>query len=73
MGRPLVSVEIIVNLIGPAKTKTGRNNQTTVDANAHTKGIKTTGEKMGVLKIDKNGFREESNYTRNPMIIDEVL
>jgi len=64
---------MIVNLIGPTKTKTGLNSQTTVDANAHTKGIKTTGKKMGVLNIHKNGFRGESNCTRNPMIIDEVL
>jgi hypothetical protein len=41
-GRPLVSIETIVNLIGETKTKKGLKIQTSVDTNEYAKGIKIT-------------------------------
>ena len=50
-GKPLVSIETIVNLIGATKTKTGLNIQTAVDTNAYTKGIKVANEEMALSLI----------------------
>ena len=72
-GRPLVSIETIVNLIGSTKTKTGLSIQTAVDINAYTKGIKITDKEMSALDIQKNDFHGEWNYTLNPISNDQVI
>ena len=72
-GKPLISIETIVNLIGSTKTKTGLKIQTAVDTSPYVKGIKITDAGMAALGIHKNDFHGEWNYTLNPVKIDHVI
>ena len=72
-GKPLISIETIVNLIGSTKTKTGLKIQTAVDTSPYVKGIKITDAGMAALGIHKNDFHGEWNYTLNPVTIDHVI
>lgn len=65
-GKPLISIETIVNLIGATKTKKGLRIQTAVDTAEYAKGIKVTDEEMESLKIEKEVFHGEWNYTLHP-------
>jgi Rhodopirellula transposase DDE domain len=65
-GRPLVSVETIVNLIGSTKTKPGLSIKTAVDVNTYEKGIKVSDEDMAKLNLKKNEFHGEWNYEIHP-------
>lgn len=72
-GKPLVSIETIINLIGSTKTKKGLKIQTAVDMNPYIKGVKITDEEMNALDIKKNEFHGEWNYTLHPRKIDQVI
>jgi hypothetical protein len=65
-GRPLVSIETIINLIGATKTKKGLRIQTAVDASAYAKGIKVTDEELKALALEKEAFHGEWNYILHP-------
>lgn len=65
-GRPLVSIETIVNLIGATKTKKGLKIQTSVDVNEYTKGIKITDQEIKTLALEREEFHGEWNYTLHP-------
>lgn len=69
-GRPLVSIETIVNLIGATKTKKGLIIKTSVDTNEYPKGIKITDEKIKLLALAREAFHGEWNYTLRPRKID---
>lgn len=72
-GRPLVSIETIINLIASTKTKAGLQIKTAVDTTPYAKGIKITDKEMAVLDIRKNDFHGEWNYTISPVKIDHVI
>lgn len=72
-GKPLVSIETIVNLIGATKTKKGLNIKTSVDINEYTKGIKITDAEMEALAISRNEFHGEWNYVLYPRKIVQVI
>lgn len=72
-GRPLVSIETIVNLIGSTKTSKGLKINTAVDTNGYTKGIKISDREMADLEIEKHNFHGEWNYTLHPRKIDQVI
>lgn len=65
-GRPLVSIETIVNLIGATKTKKGLVIQTSVDTNEYAKGTKITDKEIQSLSIERDAFHGEWNYTIVP-------
>lgn len=65
-GRPLVSIETIVNLIGSTKTKQGLMIKTAVDTNEYAKGIKISDSDMKTLSVERNTFHGEWNYTIRP-------
>jgi len=65
-GRPLVSIETIVNLIGATKTKKGLKIQTSVDTNEYAKGIKITDQEIKTLALEREEFHGEWNYTLHP-------
>lgn len=72
-GKPLVSIETIVNLIGATKTKKGLMIKTSVDTNEYAKGIKITGAEMESLAIKRNEFHGEWNYVLYPRQIAQVI
>ena len=67
-GRPLESHEVVVNLIGSTKTKTGLNVRCVLDLNKYEKGIKISDEQMSALNISQNDFCGNWNYTIKPKI-----
>lgn len=67
-GKPLVSIETIVNLIGSTKTKKGLSIQTAVDTNDYSKGIKITDKEMSLLNLERRSFHGEWNYTIRPRL-----
>ncbi len=65
-GRPLVSIETIVNLIGATKTKKGLRIKTSVDTNEYANGIKITDQEIKTLALEREEFHGEWNYTLHP-------
>ena len=72
-GKPLVSIETIVNLIGSTRTKKGLRIQTSVDTNEYSKGIKVTDKEIESLSLERKAFHGEWNYTLYPRILAHVI
>ena len=69
-GRPLISIETIVNLIGSTKTKSGLRINTAVDTNEYAKGIKISEQEIAAMSIERMAFHGEWNYILRPYKID---
>ena len=67
-GRPLVSREVAVNLIGHTTTKQGLSIHSELDTNSYPPGRKVTAEQMESLCIRKDKFHGEWNYTISPTL-----
>jgi transposase len=65
-GKPLVSHEVIVNLISSTTTKTGLQVECGIDPNSYPKGIKVTDKELKAVKLLKDSFHDEWNYTIEP-------
>jgi DDE family transposase len=65
-GRPLVSFEVIVNLIADTTTATGLEIQAELDTNAYPKGRKVSDEELALVQIVRDAFHGEWNYTIKP-------
>jgi transposase len=68
-GKPLVSHEVIVNLIAATTTRTGLRVQSALDANTYASGIRISDEQMEELSIRRDEFHGEWNYTILPRIM----
>jgi hypothetical protein len=65
-GKPLVSHQVIVQLIGATTTQTGLTVRCEIDAGRYPKGIKVTPAEMAALAIEHDPFHGEWNYTISP-------
>jgi len=65
-GKPLTSYQVIINLITSTTTKTGLVVKARLDKKRYLKGIKVLNDEMKNLKIIKNTFHGEWNYTIKP-------
>jgi hypothetical protein len=65
-GRPLVSREVVVNLIGHTTTTEGLSIQSELDANSYPLGREVTDGQMDGLTIKPDKFHGEWNYTILP-------
>jgi transposase len=65
-GRPLVSREVVVNLIGHTTTKTGLAIRSELDENRYPTGREVTAQQMESLAIKQEKFHGEWNYTIQP-------
>ena len=65
-GKPLTSYQVIINLIKSTKTKAGLVVKARLDKKYYMKGKKVTDYEMKNLKIVKNSFHGEWNYTIKP-------
>jgi hypothetical protein len=65
-GRPLVSHEVIVNLIGHTTTQTGLYIQAALDTNRYETGKKVPDAALAAVHIARNAFHGEWNYTIVP-------
>ena len=62
-GKPLVSHEVIVNLIASTKTSKGLKVKCQLDENKYPKGIKVSDEELSAVNIFRDSFHGEWNYS----------
>lgn len=62
-GKPLVSHEVIVNLIAATTTKGGLRVQCELDKNAYPTGRKVSEQEFAAIRIQRDEFHGEWNYT----------
>jgi len=64
-GKPLISLQLIVDLIESTKTTTGLKVKSRKDEKEYLKGIKVTNKEMQALNLDRSEFHGEWNYKIN--------
>ena len=65
-GRPLVSREVVVNLIGHTTTRSGLAIRSELDANSYPTGQPVTAEQMESLSLKRDKFQGDWNYSLTP-------
>lgn len=65
-GRPLLSREVVVNLIGNTTTAAGLWIQAQLDENTYAAGVKVTDQELADLAIERDPFHGEWNYKISP-------
>jgi hypothetical protein len=65
-GRPLVSHEVVVNLIGSTRTRTGLRIQAELDTTSSKTGVKVTNKELEAVRLKRDKFHGEWNYTILP-------
>jgi len=65
-GRPLVSYETVVQLIGATRTSKGLEIRCEIDEGEYTKGRKVTDAELEAVNIKRDSFHGEWNYTVHP-------
>jgi hypothetical protein len=64
--RPLISHEVIVSLIASTTTSTGLRVQSRLDTASYPAGIKVTDAEMAAVRLQRDDFHGEWNYTILP-------
>lgn len=67
-GKPLITHEVIVQLIGATTTKTGLTVACRIDTNLYPKGVSVSDEEMAAINLTHDDFHGEWNYTISPSI-----
>jgi Rhodopirellula transposase DDE domain len=65
-GRPLVSRQVVVNLIGSTATQTGLSIKAALDETKYARGIKVSDGEPATLAIGRDEFHGEWNYRLRP-------
>jgi hypothetical protein len=65
-GKPLVSHQAIIQLIGATTTNTGLTVTCDIDTNGYPKGIKVSDAEMEAINIECHSFHGKWNYTIKP-------
>ncbi len=65
-GKPLVSHQVIVSLIAATTTKTGLRVRADIDPAKYPKGVKVSEEEFASIRIQRDAFHGEWNYTIRP-------
>src|SRR5262245_12253512 len=65
-GRPLLSLQTVVALIGDTRTKAGLVVEAELDTNAYPTGKKVSDAELGKVKLRRDNFHGEWNYTISP-------
>lgn len=69
-GKPLTSLEVIINLIGATSTRTGLDVYARLDPNRYPTGIKVSDRQLAAVNLTGDPFHPDWNYTINPSIIN---
>src|SRR5206468_1342505 len=72
-GRPLVSLEVIVNLIGNTTTSAGLKVRAELDLAAYPTGIKVSNADFAAVQLQPAAFRSDWNYSITPHQNDQVI
>ena len=65
-GKPLESLEIVVNLIAATKTSTGLKVYARLDDGSYERGVDVTDEQLAAVNITRHSFHGDWNYTVIP-------
>ena len=65
-GKPLVTQEVIVNLIAATTTKSGLTVKSELDSNSYPRGIKISDRQMSEIRLKRDDFHGEWNYSILP-------
>jgi Rhodopirellula transposase DDE domain len=65
-GKPLVSHEVIVQLIGGTTTQSGLNVMCRIDNNLYPKGVIVSDAELGAINLTRDEFHGDWNYTISP-------
>jgi Rhodopirellula transposase DDE domain len=65
-GRPLVSLEVIVSLIGTTRTQTGLTVRAALDPSAYPVGVKVTDDQYASINLHRADFHGDWNYAIAP-------
>jgi hypothetical protein len=65
-GKPLRSRAIVVNLIGSTTTQAGLRIEAELDTSAYKLGLKVSDEQLAAIRLEKDPFHGEWNYTIAP-------
>ena len=65
-GKPLVSYQTIVQLIGATTTQAGLKVRAELDTNTYPAGIKVSDAELAAIAIERHAFHGDWNYTLSP-------
>ena len=65
-GRPLINRAVVVNLIGRTRTRTGLSVRAELDTNHYKQGIKVADKELEAVRLKKDQFHGDWNYTIEP-------
>jgi hypothetical protein len=65
-GKPLVSHQVMVNLIAATTTKTGLQVRAEIDPGKYPKGVKASDKEAAAIRLERDEFHGEWNYTIIP-------
>ena len=65
-GQPLVSHQVIVDLIAATRTKAGLKVRAQIDANLYPAGLKISDQQVASLNLERDPFHGEWNYKISP-------
>ena len=68
-GKPLVSHQVIVNLIAATTTKTGLRVRAEIDPRKYPKGVKVSDQEGASIRIERDKFHGDWNYTILPHVV----
>jgi hypothetical protein len=67
-GKPLESLEVIINLIAATTTSTGLKIYAQLDERTHEKGVEVSDQQLAAVRITRNAFHGEWNYAISPSL-----
>jgi len=65
-GKPLISHEVIINLIAATTSKTGLIVKSDLDPNAYPAGVKVSDQQIAELRLKRDTFHGDWNYALLP-------
>jgi transposase len=68
-GKPLLSHEVIVNLIGATTTRTGLEVFARLDEGSYPKHLKVSDAELAAVNLEGHAFHPEWNYTIKPRVV----
>jgi hypothetical protein len=69
-GKPLESLEVIINLIAATTTNTGLRLYARLDDRTYQRGLEVTDEQLAAVNITRHTFHGDWNYTISPSVIE---
>jgi len=65
-GKPLISHQVIVNLIAATTTRSGLRVRAAIDTGKYPKGVKVSNQEVAAIRLERDPFHGEWNYTIRP-------